>query len=1201
MRNGEMLESKKMRYKDLAPNENIVNGDEYFEALNYGIKNKKVYNIAITGPYGAGKSSVINTYLNKYPEIHDKSLRISLSTFEGVDKCDKEEIKTEILKQLFYKVDAGKIPDSRYRKIYKKYTKNFLWTAFLIEAVIVLVFYLFFPAVYKNIYGILLKLNQLSTKLVIPFCLSVFVFGWLSIAEILQKFSGKITLKHVETGQGSADFDRDEKESIFNKNVDEILYFFESTNYRVVFIEDVDRFEDCISIFTGLREINNLINSYDNIKEKVTFIYALRDDVFEHGISRAKFFELIIPIIPYINSTNSDQILHDNLGFEIYKDGSLKSPIYDISSRYLTLVSPYIADMRLLTNICNEFLIYKAILQGNQNLQLKDTQFFSLIIFKNLYPRDFAKLEEEKGIVKKAFEDKREFIVSAIQKFDEEIDQYQNEMKKTNSDILCNQTELKYLMLGCFAQERTDFCFNSIDIGDKNYSKNEFINNFNIEEIFNKKIVVYSRYGNALEISNINNYFEKYSMEFTERCKRLAKGKEEYTNNIKNIIAKIEKEKSKLWTMSMQELLNMYEVENVLSEEVKSNDLLVFMLRHGFINEHYSDYINYFHPNTISKDEMNFVLGVRNHNWKEPYNYSIQNREAVFEKLDIQEFNQIEILNFDVIDYVLVNNNCIEAKKQLLKLLAQYTKETGNFIKQYLERGITPEKLVEGLLLENDFFWRFVNSDTGITSNMRDRYFCLMLLTKNVKLFIKQDIEDETGQHILKKYIDENIFAQECLYSLENKVTKTIIEELNIKFHKLEFKNASKEIVSFIISGKYYELTKENIEKVVCYGTEISKEEACSAIIQAVLRTNNDKIISYVESDLKRIVTDYVLNDVQNNQENLNSINYIINSLITDDAELCYKIIKKMGLQWLHINECGQQITDDVICKKLWDTLLANRYVEINWNNYRIYYSRYGLQSELISFVAKNIDELLDQDFAFEVDEFEDLISSDIPIDVFEKLIQNYHYDKFNEKLLDLNNKKTEVMIRQGYIPFSVSYINILENKSIDLAFDYCLYNFEKIKLEIDNLQLSNELLTQLLCSEKIHVDDKKLLIVTINANIIDYQLALALRELQFELPKNIVDICWEKLDLDKKYELLLNQLEIYKNDELSILFGQLDEVYKQLATRTLHKYIFVKNDYNKNLLKKLLKKGYITSMKEEIERTHYGETEMLTGMVKKK
>lgn len=129
-----------------------------------------------------------------------------------------------------------------------------------------------------------------------------------------------------------------------------------------------------------------------------------------------------------------------------------------------------------------------------------------------------------------------------------------------------------------------------------------------------------------------------------------------------------------------------------------------------------------------------------------------------------------------------------------------------------------------------------------------------------------------------------------------------------------------------------------------------------------------------------------------------------------------------MGLQWLHINECGQQITDDVICKKLWDTLLANRYVEINWNNYRIYYSRYGLQSELISFVAKNIDELLDQDFAFEVDEFEDLISSDIPIDVFEKLIQNYHYDKFNEKLLDLNNKNRGDDSARIYSLFGIIY-----------------------------------------------------------------------------------------------------------------------------------------------------------------------------------
>ena len=34
-------------YKDLAPIDNVENGDEYFEALNWAFKNKKVKNIAI--------------------------------------------------------------------------------------------------------------------------------------------------------------------------------------------------------------------------------------------------------------------------------------------------------------------------------------------------------------------------------------------------------------------------------------------------------------------------------------------------------------------------------------------------------------------------------------------------------------------------------------------------------------------------------------------------------------------------------------------------------------------------------------------------------------------------------------------------------------------------------------------------------------------------------------------------------------------------------------------------------------------------------------------------------------------------------------------------------------------------------------------------------------------------------------------------
>ena len=50
----------------LAPR--IVNQEyvfEYLKSIHAAVKNKDLYNIAITGNYGTGKSSIIKTYINK--------------------------------------------------------------------------------------------------------------------------------------------------------------------------------------------------------------------------------------------------------------------------------------------------------------------------------------------------------------------------------------------------------------------------------------------------------------------------------------------------------------------------------------------------------------------------------------------------------------------------------------------------------------------------------------------------------------------------------------------------------------------------------------------------------------------------------------------------------------------------------------------------------------------------------------------------------------------------------------------------------------------------------------------------------------------------------------------------------------------------------------------------------------------------------
>lgn len=73
-------------------------------------------------------------------------------------------------------------------------------------------------------------------------------------------------------------------------------------------------------------------------------------------------------------------------------------------------IAPFISDMRILQNIYNEFVIYKKTLRMSQELSLSDEQMLAMLVFKNLYPSDFADIQNEKGILKKAFIDKSDFI-----------------------------------------------------------------------------------------------------------------------------------------------------------------------------------------------------------------------------------------------------------------------------------------------------------------------------------------------------------------------------------------------------------------------------------------------------------------------------------------------------------------------------------------------------------------------------------------------------------------------------------------------------------------------------------------------------------------------------------------------------------------------------------------------------------------------
>ena len=59
-----MKNANKIKFEHLAPVSNIPKEDTkvFDEAMDFALKDENIHNIAVTGSYGAGKSSLIKSY-----------------------------------------------------------------------------------------------------------------------------------------------------------------------------------------------------------------------------------------------------------------------------------------------------------------------------------------------------------------------------------------------------------------------------------------------------------------------------------------------------------------------------------------------------------------------------------------------------------------------------------------------------------------------------------------------------------------------------------------------------------------------------------------------------------------------------------------------------------------------------------------------------------------------------------------------------------------------------------------------------------------------------------------------------------------------------------------------------------------------------------------------------------------------------------
>lgn len=422
------------------------------DALNWALKEPKVNNIAITGYFGAGKSSLWESYKRDYATKDDvlgKTGVVEISLAKFSSKCENDfdyrvssaneglydvkktdegykvfsdaatsdydrwkiyqekkkrdesleiEIERGILEQILYSVDSEDIPASQFKKIQELSGMNLVASTFVVFVLIVcgIVFAKFDDFSYMLEYSdSLYKIFHTESFYIWTLFLTVLFFCIMGVLPRLYS----LRLSKISFHQVDIHFEEN-KGSLFSQNITELVYFFEKIDKRIVVFEDLDRFYSTL-IFAKLRELNHILNESPVIRGSLKFVYMIRDDFFSK-YERTKFFDFIVPIVPALTKDNAADFVKNRM----------PELVRDFSDSYVKDISIYLSDMRLLRNCENEYKVYKSV---NEKVfgELNSTaceKIFTLILYKNLYPKDFQRLTKRDGFLYTVIRNCSEFI-----------------------------------------------------------------------------------------------------------------------------------------------------------------------------------------------------------------------------------------------------------------------------------------------------------------------------------------------------------------------------------------------------------------------------------------------------------------------------------------------------------------------------------------------------------------------------------------------------------------------------------------------------------------------------------------------------------------------------------------------------------------------------------------------------------------------
>ncbi|WP_223464637.1 hypothetical protein [Pseudomonas sp. GL-RE-26] len=613
----------------------VVMSDEqsgrYLNELRHALMNDQVRNIAITGDYGAGKSSLIRTFVAKHPEL--TYAWISLATFgkdgvvdspisslqsEGDGRADVsssqseakaeaklvERIEETIVQQLLYSVKAKDLPKTRLKRIVQASKSSILWTSIFLSAVL--------------IGGTRLYAENLTTiwaiepswlvdlLLCIPDWLAASLVG-IGAFLLIYRFTSLFSAFNIDglTVKGGK-LEATNHGSVLHKNVDELIYCFERSNIDVVLIEDLDRF-GIQDVFFRLREINLIIKNSPQINRPIFFVYALRDELFVSS-EKTKFFDVIIPVIPVVNFENSQQKLIELLSVRKIKNETLFDGLDPV---LVETISYYIDDMRLLKNIVNEFDMYASLLASEMNLDRN--KLLAIIFIRNLYPKEYAGLLRRAGVIYDLFKIFDLWKLEQISDIEAKADTERLEINLRKELVAKNVIELReQLWFELLRLAGADYASHfQVDTGHV-YSMSQFLNDEIFAELEKDDVTIavgkpdygFQQIGKRVKFSAVLNMS---SPSYSKKVSLLSTS----AGTLASTLNKLGEEKDRVQRLPLKGALDYRTFNEKVVSHFSSMKAMSYLVRAGFFSTDYAAYVGYFYAGALGMEDMNLILDLR--------------------------------------------------------------------------------------------------------------------------------------------------------------------------------------------------------------------------------------------------------------------------------------------------------------------------------------------------------------------------------------------------------------------------------------------------------------------------------------------------------------------------------------------------------------------------------------------------------------